>query len=116
MGDAVKIADVEKTMIQLSGFEVDKDIEIKFTGLPQDEKIFEEFIYDEKSIYHTPHPNLYVMNSHEYEWSYVNQQINTIIKNKHNYEKVKTIFNALVSESKNELGKKYSDLQSTHKF
>ena len=42
MGDPVKIVDLAKDLIRLSGFEVDKDIEIKFSGIRPGEKLFEE--------------------------------------------------------------------------
>jgi FlaA1/EpsC-like NDP-sugar epimerase len=44
MGEPVKIVDLAKRMIKLSGFEVDKQIEIKFTGLRPGEKLYEELI------------------------------------------------------------------------
>ena len=42
MGEPVKIADLAKRMIELSGLQVDKDIEIKYTGLRPGEKLYEE--------------------------------------------------------------------------
>lgn len=39
MGEPVKIADLAKRMIELSGLQVDKDIEIKYTGLRPGEEI-----------------------------------------------------------------------------
>lgn len=44
MGEPVKIADLAKRMIELSGLQVDKDIEIKYTGLRPGEKLYEELV------------------------------------------------------------------------
>lgn len=44
MGEPVKIADLAKRMIELSGLQVDKDIEIKYTGLRPGEKLYEELL------------------------------------------------------------------------
>src|SRR5690606_35311829 len=44
MGKSVKIVDLAKKMIKLSGLEPNKDIEIKFTGLRPGEKLFEELL------------------------------------------------------------------------
>ena len=62
MGDPVKIVDLAKRMIQLSGFEVKDeahpygDIEITFTGLRPGEKLYEELIIGEDNVEGTDHP------------------------------------------------------------
>ena len=59
MGDAVKIADLAREMIRLSGFSED-DIRIVFTGLKPGEKLFEEVLSDREKTLPTPHPKLRV--------------------------------------------------------
>ena len=48
MGEPVKIVDLARQMIKLSGYEPDKDIEIEFTGLRPGEKLYEELLTDEE--------------------------------------------------------------------
>lgn len=56
MGQPVKIIDLAKQMIELSGFRVGDDIEIKFTGLKPGEKLFEELQHHTEEYAPTAHP------------------------------------------------------------
>ncbi len=58
MGESVKIIDLAKKMIQLSGLELGKDIEIKITGLRPGEKLFEELLAKEENTIPTHHPQI----------------------------------------------------------
>ncbi len=55
MGEPVKIVDLAKSLILLSGLKPDKDIEIKFTGLRPGEKLFEELNLHDESLVPTSH-------------------------------------------------------------
>jgi FlaA1/EpsC-like NDP-sugar epimerase len=57
MGDPVKIVDLARDMIRLSGLN-DEDIRIEFTGLRPGEKLFEELLSDSERTLPTPHPKL----------------------------------------------------------
>ncbi|QDD01764.1 polysaccharide biosynthesis protein [Candidatus Methylopumilus planktonicus] len=57
MGDPVRIVDLAKDMIKLSGFDID-DIKIKFTGLRPGEKLYEELLADDEHTLPTPHEKL----------------------------------------------------------
>jgi len=59
MGDPVKIVDLAKDLITLSGLKVDKDIEIKFTGLRPGEKLFEELLSAEDGTDVTNHEKIF---------------------------------------------------------
>jgi FlaA1/EpsC-like NDP-sugar epimerase len=59
MGEPVKIADLAKQMILLTGFS-ESDIRIEYTGLRPGEKLYEEPLADTEKTLSTPHPKLRV--------------------------------------------------------
>jgi len=61
MGESIKIADMARDLIRLSGKEPDEDIEIKFTGLRQGEKLYEELITEDEGIVPTRHEKIMVL-------------------------------------------------------
>ncbi|MEQ8211464.1 MAG: nucleoside-diphosphate sugar epimerase/dehydratase [Lacipirellulaceae bacterium] len=63
MGEPVRIVDLAKDMIRLSGLRVDEDIEIKFSGLRPGEKLYEELYGTEENHTETPHPKIMVAES-----------------------------------------------------
>ncbi len=58
MAQPVKIVDLARQMIELSGFKVGEDIEIKFTGLKPGEKLFEELRHSSETHVPTDHPRI----------------------------------------------------------
>jgi len=60
MGEPVKILDMAKSLIKLSGLELDKDIKIKFTGLRSGEKLYEELLTDEEGLQKTESDRIYI--------------------------------------------------------
>lgn len=60
MGEPVKIMDLARHMIRLSGQRPDKDVEIKITGLRPGEKLFEELFHEGEPAVPTAHPNLHL--------------------------------------------------------
>lgn len=76
MGKPVKIVDLARRMIRLSGVE---DVEIKFTGLRDGEKLYEEVLSDAETTKPTIHPKIKIARVREYEYADVCRQIENLI-------------------------------------
>ena len=77
MGKPVKIADLAKRMIKLSGA---KDVEIQYTGLRPGEKLYEEMLSNDENTLPSFHEKIRIAQVREYEYEEVNQQIDELIK------------------------------------
>ncbi|QJW88191.1 polysaccharide biosynthesis protein [Spirosoma taeanense] len=64
MGQPVRIADLARQMIRLSGYEVDKEVVLRFTGLRPGEKLFEELLNTTESTLPTHHPKIKIARLH----------------------------------------------------
>ena len=82
MGESVKIVDLARKMIRLSGFEEGKDIKIKFTGLRPGEKLKEELLSDKENTIGTHNPKIMVAKVPEYNYLEVNDLISDLYKDK----------------------------------
>ncbi len=60
MGEPVKIDDLARNLIRLSGYKVDEDIEIKYTGLRPGEKLYEELLMDEEGMQDTDNKLIHI--------------------------------------------------------
>ena len=67
MGTPIRIADMARDLIRLSGFEPDKEIEIKEIGLRPGEKLFEELITEGEGIQETEHDEIMVLRAQSTE-------------------------------------------------
>ncbi|WP_218934735.1 polysaccharide biosynthesis protein [Rosistilla ulvae] len=65
MGQPVKIVSLAEDLIRLSGLEVHKDIELKFTGLRPGEKLYEELYIDDEKRLQTVHPKILIAESEQ---------------------------------------------------
>jgi FlaA1/EpsC-like NDP-sugar epimerase len=60
MGDPVKIDDMARNLIRLSGFTPDVDIKIEYTGLRPGEKLYEEMLMDEEGMQETENKLIHI--------------------------------------------------------
>lgn len=79
MGEPVKIVDLARRMIELSGMKVGKDIEIEYTGLRPGEKLYEELLSHKENTKETPHRKIRVATVREYEYKTVKQYLEDIL-------------------------------------
>lgn len=77
MGKAVKIVDLAKRMIQLSGA---KDVEIKFTGLRDGEKLYEEVLNENENTQPTIHPKIQIARVREYDYADACRQVDALVR------------------------------------
>lgn len=109
MGTPVKIADMARDLIRLSGKEPDVDIEIIFTGLREGEKLYEELITVGEDILPTGHEKVMVLRSsqHSSDSRYLlatreklNKEIDELVKDadRHDAGKIKKKLNEIVPE------------------
>lgn len=78
MGESIKIIDLAKKMITLSGMRVDRDIEIKFTGLRPGEKLYEELLSTDENTLPTHHPKILIAKVNVPSYSYMEIQMNLL--------------------------------------
>jgi FlaA1/EpsC-like NDP-sugar epimerase len=107
MGKPIKIYDLARKMILLSGLELGKDIDIVFTGLREGEKLFEELLNDNENTLPTHHEKILKARVREYEYSQVNNMIELLqeLVNDANELKMVTLMKEIVPEYKSNYSK-----------
>ena len=89
MGEPVKIVDLAKKMIRLSGHVPGEDIKIEFTGLRPGEKLYEELLIDEKNLIETDNERIFVAQMGSMDVEATSQKIADLIR--HAYDESKDI-------------------------
>ncbi|MBL0328709.1 MAG: polysaccharide biosynthesis protein [Bacteroidetes bacterium] len=102
MGDSVKILDLAKKMIKLSGLTLDKDIRIIYTGLRPGEKLYEELLADQENTIATHHKQILIAKVKEYDFEHVSASISELIDlfSKQNNQSIVKKMKELVPEFK----------------
>jgi FlaA1/EpsC-like NDP-sugar epimerase len=107
MGKPIRIYDLARKMILLSGLELGKDMDIVFTGLREGEKLYEELLNDKENTLATHHQKILKAQVQEYEYSHVNNMIELLheLVNDANELKMVTLMKDLVPEYKSNYSK-----------
>jgi len=100
MGKPVKILDLAKKMIKLSGLTYGKDIQISFTGLRPGEKLFEELLNNKENTIPTYHPKIMIAKVNEYKQEEVMPKIMELLNTlpSHNNFRIVSIMKDIVPE------------------
>lgn len=80
MGKSVKIVDLARKMIKLSGLEEGRDIKIVYTGLRPGEKLYEELLADSENTLPTHHSQILIGKVREYQYDEVSKVIHELIE------------------------------------
>jgi FlaA1/EpsC-like NDP-sugar epimerase len=102
MGEPVRIDDLARQMIELSGFKVEKDIKIVYSGLRPGEKLFEELLHKSEALQKTGHEKLLLASSRDVEWGWLENQLIELqrVARLREDEKILSIMHELVPEYK----------------
>mgnify|MGYP000930742244 FL=1 len=101
MGKPVKIVDLAKDLITLSGYEPDVDIKIEYTGLRPGEKLYEELLMNEVALTSTEHDKIFVEKPGKIDMTFVEESIKQ--------------FREVVNEDKEEIIKLIEEKVPTYK-
>lgn len=117
MGKPVKILDLAKKMIKLSGLTYGKDIQISFTGLRPGEKLYEELLNNKENTIPTYHPKIMIAKVNEYKQEEVMPKIMELLNTlpSHNNFRIVSIMKDIVPEfiSRNSV---YEDIDQQKKY
>jgi FlaA1/EpsC-like NDP-sugar epimerase len=95
MGQPVKIADLARKMIKLSGLEPDSDIKIEYSGLRPGEKLYEELLNNAENTLQTYHEKILIAKTRTIEYSSLSIQIDALIGPAKKQESVTSVVTAM---------------------
>ncbi len=79
MGKSVRIADLAKKMVKLSGLELGKDVQLVYTGLRPGEKLYEELLNDQENTIPTHHKKIMIAKVKEYDFPLISNEISDLV-------------------------------------
>lgn len=91
MGQPVKIVDLARKVISLSGKKPDIDIKIIFTGLRPGEKLYEELLNNAENTRATYHEKILIADVRQYEFDVVNKKVEKLITSARNHYTLETV-------------------------
>ncbi len=91
MGEPVKIRYLAEQMIRLSGKVPGEDIKITYTGLRPGEKLYEELFHRQEGLSETGHEKIFLAQSREVVWDYLNEVINAMERSCQEYDDVQCV-------------------------
>ena len=91
MGSPVKIADLARRMIELSGLKVGEDIDIIYTGLRPGEKLYEELLATKENTLPTDNTQIYRAQVREYDYQHVDHAIDELTELAIRVQKMDTV-------------------------
>ena len=91
MGEPVKIVNLAKRMIRLSGFEPDMDIKIVYTGLRPGEKLFEELLSDNTTTLPTSNAKILISKDPSMEFQEISQLVDEAVLEAQGQDKLKIV-------------------------
>jgi FlaA1/EpsC-like NDP-sugar epimerase len=101
MGQSVKIVDLARKMIKLSGLEPDEDIKIEYSGLRPGEKLYEELLNNAENTMPTYHDKILIAQTRTIEFNQLSKQIDSLVgpaKRQESVNEVVLAMKALVPE------------------
>ncbi len=101
MGEPVRILDLARNLITLSGFKPDEDIEITFSGIRPGEKLFEELAMDAEDMQPTRHPKIHIWKNVPTDEAVLNdtvKQLLAVADTKDNHDKIVGLIKEVVPE------------------
>ncbi len=96
MGQPIKIVDLARDLIRLSGFEPDKDIKIEFVGLRPGEKLYEELMLKEEGIQSTSHESIFIAKPLDLSFNEVMMGVKALQNAMNNPESLKQCMKSIV--------------------
>jgi FlaA1/EpsC-like NDP-sugar epimerase len=92
MGKPIKIADLARKVIKLSGKEPDRDIQIVYTGLRPGEKLYEELLSSAENSRPTYHEKILIADVRQYDFALVEKKVNKLINSARQHYTLETVF------------------------